>query len=152
MDEVKVPDYRAEICAAFARGNIGKAKILANSEEFDKIKDDAITLLRHIDEMDTNEITQTIKDMNGYKLEINDFLDILAIWYRDALLFKATTDANHLVFRDEFQNIKRTASRTTYEGIEEVLQALDTAKSRLSANVSFELTMELLLMTIKENS
>lgn len=152
MEEEKVPDYRAEICAAFARGNIGKARILASSEEFDKIKDDAIMLLRHIDEMDTNEIAQTIKDMNGYKLEINDFLDILAIWYRDALLYKATADANHLVFRDEFQNIKKTASRTTYEGIEDVLKALDTAKSRLSANVSFDLTMELLLMTIKENS
>lgn len=151
MQEVKVPDYRAEICAAFARGNIGKAKILANSEEFDKIKDDAINLLKNIDVMDNNEIAAVIKEMNGYKLEINDFLDILAIWYRDALLFKATTDANHLIFRDEFQSINKTASRTTYEGIEDVLKALDTAKSRLSANVSFDLTMELLLMTIKEN-
>ncbi len=151
MEEEKIPDYRAEICAAFARGNIGKAKILARSEEFDKIKDDAITLLRHIDEMDINEIAQTIKRMNEYKLEINDFLDILAIWYRDALLFKATNDANHLVFREEFKNIQKAASRTTYEGIEDILAALDTAKSRLSANVSFDLTMELLLLTIKDN-
>ncbi|MCR4651681.1 MAG: DNA polymerase III subunit delta [Lachnospiraceae bacterium] len=151
MDEIKIPDYRAEICAAFARGNIGKAKILATSEEFDKIKEDAINLLKHLDEMELNEITGTIKDISVYKVEINDFLDILAIWYRDALLFKATNDANHLVFRDEFQYIKKTASRTTYEGIEDVLKALDTAKSRIRANVNFELTMELLLMTIKDN-
>lgn len=151
MDEVKVPDYRAEICAAFSRGNLGKAKILAQSEEFDKVKDVAINLLKHIDDMEMVDIMSTIKEMNAYKLEINDFLDILAIWYRDALLFKATTDANGLVFRDEFNSIKRTASRTSYEGIEEVLKSLDAAKSRLSANVSFDLTMELLLLTIKEN-
>ena len=152
MKYVQVPDYKAEVCAAFARGNIGKAKILASSEEFDKIKTEAIALLKHIDEMNINDISKTIKQMNEYKLEINDFLDILAIWYRDALMFKATTDANNLIFRDEIKFIKQTASRSTYEGIEIILKALDKAKTRLSANVSFELTMELLLLTIKENS
>lgn len=152
MKEVEVPDYKAEVCAAFARGNIGKAKILASSEEFDKIKTEAIALLKHIDEMETGEISQAIKQINEYKLEINDFLDILAIWYRDALMFKATADANNLIFRDEMRFIKQTASRSTYEGLEIILKALDVAKSRISANVSFDLTMELLLLTIKENS
>lgn len=152
MEEEKIPDYRAEICAAFARGNIGKAKILARSEEFDKIKNDAIAMLKHIHEMDISELAQTIKQMGEYKLEINDFLDILAVWYRDALIFKATNDANSLIFRDELQNIKRTASRSTYEGIEDILAALDVAKKRISANVEFNLTMELLLLAIKENS
>jgi DNA polymerase-3 subunit delta' len=152
MKYVQVPDYKAEVCAAFARGNIGKAKILASSEEFDKIKTEAIALLKHIDEMNINDISKTIKQMNEYKLEINDFLDILAIWYRDALMFKATADANNLIFRDEIRFIKQTASRSTYEGLEIILKALDKAKSRLSANVSFDLTMELLLLTIKENS
>ena len=152
MKYVQVPDYKAEVCAAFARGNIGKAKILASSEEFDKIKTEAIALLKHIDEMNINDISKIIKQMNEYKLEINDFLDILAIWYRDALMFKATADANNLIFRDEIRFIKQTASRSTYEGLEIILKALDKAKSRLSANVSFDLTMELLLLTIKENS
>ncbi len=151
MEEEKIPDYRAEICAAFARGNIGKAKILARSEEFDKIKIDAIAMLRHIHEMDISELSQTIKKMNEYKLEINDFLDILAVWYRDALIFKATNDANSLIFKDERNNIKRTASRSTYEQIENILKALDSSKRRISANVDFNLTMELLLLAIKEN-
>ena len=151
MEEEKIPDYRAEVCAAFARGNIGKAKILARSEEFDKIKDDAIAMLKHIHEMDISELAGTIKKMNEYKLEINDFLDILSVWYRDALIFKATNDANGLIFRDQLNNIKGTTSRSTYEGIENILEALDTAKKRVSANVDFNLTMELLLLSIKEN-
>jgi DNA polymerase-3 subunit delta' len=43
MEELGVPDYKANICVAFARGNIGKAKLLASSEEFEKVKDEAIT-------------------------------------------------------------------------------------------------------------
>ena len=151
MKEYRIPDYKAAVCAAFARGNVGKARLLASSEDFDNIKEEAITLLKYIDEMEIHEITKAIKKIGEYKLEINDFLDILAIWYRDALLFKATKDVNHLIFKDEIQYIKKTASKSTYEGIENIIKALDNAKRRLSANVSFELTMELLLLTIKEN-
>ncbi len=43
------------------------------------------------------------------------------------------------------------ASRSSYEGIELILKALDKAKLRLNANVNFDLTMELLLLTMKEN-
>ena len=39
----------------------------------------------------------------------------------------------------------------SYEGLEHILNALEKAKTRLKANVSFELTIELLMLTIKEN-
>lgn len=152
MEKLEIPDYKAEICAAFARGNIGKAKLLAFSEDFDRVKEEAVTLLKNINDMEISEIAAAIRNINEYKLDVSDYLDILAIWYRDVLLFKATNDANHLVFKEEVQHIRRVADRSTYEGIEQVIESLDKAKSRLSANVNFELTMELLLLTIRENS
>ena len=38
------------------------------------------------------------------------------------------------------------------EGIENILEALEKSQQRLNANVNFDLTMELLFLTIKENS
>ena len=149
--QLHVPDYKAEVCVAFARGNIGKAKSLASSEDFDNIKNEALSLLKYIQDMDLNEITVAIKKITEYKLQINDYLDLIAIWYRDVLLFKATSDVNHLVFREEISAIRRVAQRSSYEGIEEVIEALDKAKRRLDANVNFDLTMELLMLEIKEN-
>ncbi|MCI8790274.1 MAG: DNA polymerase III subunit delta' [Lachnospiraceae bacterium] len=150
--QLQVPDYKAEVCAAFARGNVGKAKMLATSEDFENIKAEALALLKYIQEMDLNEIVAAVKKITEYKLEIQDYLDICAIWYRDALLFKATRDMNHLIFREEIQALRRTAQRSSYEGIENIIKALDTAKRRLDANVNFELVMELLMLTIQENS
>lgn len=66
-------------------------------------------------------------------------------------LFKATHDVNNLIFREEIPSIRRVADRSTYEGIENIIDALEKSKQRLSANVNFDLTMELLLLTIKEN-
>ena len=151
MQSMEIPDYKADICVAFARGNVGKANILAGSEEFDKVKEEAVSLLKSIKDMEINEVVSAIKRINEYKLDVNDYLDIFSVWYRDVLLFKATHDANHLIFKEEIQYIRRVADKSTYEGIETIIDGLDKAKQRLTANVNFDLTMELLLMTIKEN-
>ena len=151
MEELQIPDYKANVCVAFARGNLGKARQLASSEEFDHIKEEAVSMLKYVQDMEINEMLAAIKKIQEYKFDVEDYLDILAIWYRDVLLFKATNDANHLIFKEEIQYIKKCADRCAYEGIEDILKALDKAKSRLKANVNFELTMELLLMAIKEN-
>ena len=151
MEEMQVPDYKADICIAFARGNVGKAKALASSEEFENIKNEALSLVKNIRDMELHEIMAAIKSIGEYKLQINDYFDIMAIWYRDVLLFKATKDVNHLVFREELGAIRKCAQRSSYEGIETIVKALDAAKHRLDANVNFELVMELLFLTIQEN-
>ena len=151
MEEQRVPEYKADVCVAFARGNLGKAKALATSEEFDNIKNEAVTLLKYIRDMEIYEIVAAIKKIGQYQFEINDYLDILSVWYRDVLLFKATNDANHLIFKEEIQYIRKVADQSAYEGIEIIIDALEKAKARLKANVNFDLTMELLLLTIKEN-
>ena len=151
MENMEIPDYKADVCVAFARGNLGKARLLAKSEEFDKVKEEAITLLKYIGDMEVHEIVAAIKRINEYKFEVGDYLDILSMWYRDALLFKATHDANHLIFREEIQSVRKVADKSTYEGIEKIIRALEMSKQRLAANVNFDLTMELLLLTIKEN-
>ncbi|MBQ8233511.1 MAG: DNA polymerase III subunit delta' [Lachnospiraceae bacterium] len=151
MEQLQIPDYKAEVCVAFARGNVGKAKSLATSEDFENVKNEALSLLKYIRDMELHEIITAIKKITEYKLEINDYLDIMAIWYRDILLFKATKDANHLIFREELPSLRQAATRSSYEGIENIIKALDKAKARLNANVNFDLTMELLLLEIKEN-
>lgn len=151
MKEVQIPDYQAEICVAFARGNIGKAKNLASSEDFDNIKNEAVRTLRYIRQMDVSDLLDTIKILLSYKVNIDDFLDIMMIWYRDVLLYKATMDADAVIFKEEGDYIRKYASESSYEGIEEVIKAIDKTKQRLKANVNFELAIELLLMTIKEN-
>jgi len=150
MEQLHVPESRAEICIAFARGNVGRAKALASSEDFDKIRTGALTLLKNIRDMDTADILEALKQIREYGFDINDYLDIMAVWYRDILLFKATHDMNHLIFRDEIQSIQKVAQYSDYEGIEEIIRALEVAKGRLRSQVNYELTMELLLLTIQE--
>lgn len=151
MEQYKVPDYQAEVCAAFAQGNMGKAINLATSEHFNEIKEEAVQLLKYIDDMELHEIVAAIKEIGKYKLEITDYLDIITVWYRDILIYKATKDIDQVVFSDQLKFIKEKAAKSSYEGIELILQSIERAKARIKANVNFDLLMELLLLTIKEN-
>ena len=150
MSEMKIPDYKADVCVAFAQGNVGRAREMAASDDFTAVQSATLNLVKGIRDMELADAVAAIKAMSEYKVDPGDYLDIIAIWYRDVLLFKATGETDKLVFREELSTIRRVAQRSSYEGIEEVLEALQKARLRLGANVNFELTMELLIMTIQE--
>ena len=151
MKEYQIPDYQADVCVAFAQGNVGKAIQLAVSSDFNELKAAVLQLMKRLDDIEIYEMGAAIKQINEYKLTINDYFDLMMIWYRDILLFKATGDVNGLIFKDEVYDIKRQAEKSSYRGIENILEALQKAQIRLNANVNFDLVIELLLLTIKEN-
>ena len=92
-----------------------------------------------------------IHDMTTYKMDIRDLIDLMMVWYRDVLILKATEDINQLVYQDEHKYLQKKATTSSYEGLNNIMEALEKAKVRLNANVNFDITMEMLLLTIKEN-
>ena len=151
MKHYQIPDYQADICAAFSQGNIGKAIQLASSEEFGELKASVLQLMKRLEDIDLYEMTGAVKQIAEYKLSVNDYFDLMMIWFRDVLYLKATNDVDGLIFKDEVYDIKKQAAKRSYQGIETILEALEKAKIRLNANVNFDLVIELLLLTIKEN-
>lgn len=151
MKHYQIPDYQADICAAFSQGNVGKAIQLASSEEFGELKASVLQLMKRLEDIDLYEMTGAVKQIAEYKLSVNDYFDLMMIWFRDVLYLKAANDVDGLIFKDEVYDIKKQAAKRSYQGIETILEALEKAKIRLNANVNFDLVIELLLLTIKEN-
>jgi DNA polymerase-3 subunit delta' len=151
MEQGQIPDYQADICVAFAQGNVGKAVQLASSEHFGELKAATLQLIRRLDDIDFYEMGEAVRQISEYKLKINDYFELMTVWYRDVLLYKATKDVNGLIFKDEVYEIRRKAEKSSYGGLETIIKALHKAQIRLDANVNFDLVIELLLLTIKEN-
>ena len=151
MEELHVPDYQAEVSVAFAQGNVGKAKQIATAEDFADMMDAALKILKKGDGMEVYEMVDAIKTLSEEKHTVYEYLDLFLVWFRDVLMFKATKEVDGLVFRQEYNAIKDRADKSSYEGLEKIIQAIETAKTRLQANVNFDLTMELLFLTIREN-
>lgn len=150
-ETMEIPENKADIFAAFARGNLGKAIYLASSEEFKQLYKEVLNLLRSIKEMDIAMLLDYIKRLQEEKLDLNECLDFMQLWYRDILMFKVTRDMNLLIFKDEYSIVSSLCQKSSYEGLETILSAIDKAKVRLKANVNTELALELMLLTMKEN-
>lgn len=151
MEKLEVPDYKAQMCTAFAQGNVGRAVLLAKNEKYDEIREEAVRLLKNIREMEFDAVLEAIRHIHTYKLDVEEYFDIIMVWYRDVLMYKATREVDKIVFKELIPEIKERARKSSYEGIELVLESLEKSKARLRANVNFNLVMELLFLTIKEN-
>lgn len=149
MSKIQIPDYRASICASFARGNVGRAIQLASNEEFDTMKAEVLGKLKSVFEMEVYQMAAAAKRITEEKFEVEDYLDLCFIWYRDILLYKACKDRKHLVFLEEIHDIERIGEKYSYEAIEKIIGAIEQARSRIKSNVNFDLTMELLFMAMK---
>ncbi len=145
-----VTDYEARFAVGFAQGNIGRAITIVTSKEFAQLKEEVLHTVKYAKEMTIGEIMSEIKNIANYKLTIDDYLDLMAMWYRDVLVFKSTNDTNPIIFKDELSLIKEQAVSCSYEGLEDILNSIDKVKIRLKANVNFDLVIELLVMAIKE--
>ncbi len=151
MEKKQIPDYLAEISAQFSRGNVGLAIKYSTSEDFIQSKEMVLHVLKHIDEMELHEVMDAVKSFTANKLDVYDYIDLMTLWYRDVLMLKVTKNPNLLLYKKEYNYLVKQAAKRTYEGIEAIIRAMDKAKVRLKANVNFDIAIELMLLTIKEN-
>lgn len=150
MENAAIPEYKADVCVAFSRGNVGKALLLAKSDDFENLKNDVLGFLKRIKAMSAADVGIMAKKASENKENVEDFLDLILVWYRDCLLYKTTGQANNLIFKEELQYINKVTLNTSYEGIEDIFNAIEMAKRRITSNVNLELTLELLFLEIQE--
>lgn len=141
---------QTDICCAFARGNLGKAVSLAQSEDFMDMYQSVLRILKGARETSVPVMLESLRVLKEGNRDFSECLELMKLWYRDVMVFKATQDANVLIFIHELTAIRETANYSSFHGIDTVIDAVEKAGVRLNANVGFDLTMELLLLTIKD--
>ena len=151
LSKLGIPLTKAKFCVGFAFGNLGKAVRLATSEEYNEIKQDCVQILKNVNKMEVYELVEAVKKMAKYKLDVYDYIDLMMMWYRDLLMLKVSGSPDKLLFKEEYATLKQQANYISFEGIENVLEAMDKVTIRLDATVNFDIAMALLLLTIKEN-
>lgn len=150
-EKEKIPDYQAKMVVNFAGGNLGRAIRLASMEEFNELKDMVIRHLTGICDASVTDISGYVKEAATFKDNIAEYIDLMVAWFRDVLIFKASKDINQLIFKENISLIEKYVIRISYNGINRIFEAADKVVLRLRANVNFDLTIELLLMCIREN-
>ncbi len=161
MKKMELPDYRADVIVAFARGNFGRALDLISDEDFEQKKQEAVDILKNLSRDDYGEIykravelgkekkdkKENKEDGNSHFAQLTDFF---LVWYRDVLVYKATNQVQDLIFREDIQYIKKVSKEIPYENFDRIFEAIRKAGEMVRSNVSVETAVDLLFITIKE--
>ncbi|MBO5389479.1 MAG: DNA polymerase III subunit delta [Lachnospiraceae bacterium] len=151
VKDMGLSEDRAYFCLDFAQGNLGKAIRLANNDEYVQVIDSVVSVMKKIHTMDVEDLAWAMSSIEKFKLSIDNYMDLMMMWYRDALMLKVTGQPDKLMFKSEYTTMRKQAGLMSYEDIENKINAIATAKKRLDVNANFDVTMELLLLTLKEN-
>ena len=143
-------EERIAFAVAFARGNLGRAIDILESEQFVELYHLVIRVCRGIKRMDGAQILSETRALLAACPNMEDALDFIQLWYRDLMMYKVTKDMNGLLFRRERSALMELVSVSSYEGIEALFDDIETCRKRLRANVNPELAVELLLLNMKE--
>lgn len=146
-----ISEEKAYFCLDFAQGNLGKAIKLATNEEYSQVVDSVVSTLKNIQNMDADDLAKAVSDIEQFKMSLDDYMDLMMMWYRDVLMFKVTGNIDKLLFKGEYSSLKNQAKLLSYKTIEDKINAIEKAKRRLDVNANFDITIELLLLTLKES-
>lgn len=150
MEKAHIPDYRARLAAAFAGGSPGKALACADSEDFQREKDTAASLMQNLPDMSEERMAFTAKNLVAKKEELEDILELMQVWFRDLLYLKAAGKKATLMFAQEESILQAQANRISYEGIRGLQEELQKLRDKRKANVTPEPAVWLMLYGMKE--
>lgn len=151
MKNEGLPDYYAGVCASFSGGSLGRAIRYAKNAEFEQTKAEVLGFVKNIDESSFDAIMNIVARLSKRKEALDDYLDLMHLWFRDVLMFKATQDVNRIIFIDETMAIRKMAARYSFEGLGRISEAFGKVRDRLRANVNFDTAMQLLLLSMRDH-
>ncbi|MCT4597104.1 MAG: DNA polymerase III subunit delta' [Vallitalea sp.] len=148
--ELNIPDYQAQLVTSFSQGIIGKAKELASSTDFFDMRENMISIVNVMLKDDEYELLNLSTKFDEYKDNIEDFLDLFLVWFRDLLIVKKIDDETYLINRDKYKTLLKQARVLSYNKISVIISNIRDAKRLLRQNSNFRLVIEMMILQTKE--
>ncbi|MDR1539852.1 MAG: DNA polymerase III subunit delta' [Clostridiales bacterium] len=139
----------AALYCAYSQGNIGRAAEISGSQAFVEMRAEAISMIQALRRIDLPEIFSLFSNIEKYRENIQDMLDLFIYWYRDVIVMKETGSARHLLQSDKKNEIYAEAQATNLQSLYNKFDAVWQAKRSLKQNSNFQLTIEMMLLALR---
>ncbi len=144
-----VSNDQAKLIASFSQGNIGKGMELVSSTAFLEMRDNMISIVSQMIDSDDYGLMELSEKFDEYKDQIDDFLDLMMVWFRDLLLVKQLESDDLLINRDKYKTLLKQGQVLSYNKIGVMIQKINNAKNLLRYNSNYRLVIEMMLLTNK---
>lgn len=139
-DNYKVDEKRADLLSRISSGELGKALKYNDASFFEKRS-------RIIDGLRNGALLDS--DFDGFsRSDLRLALDIILTWYRDILITKTGLNQSALINIDKSDLIQSEAKRSSFDGLNSIIDQVILTGSFLDQNVNPKLAMGVLGINI----
>lgn len=136
MEKYGLDEKKAACVSRFAEGSLGKAVETLEGDALakrDKVVDEFISPKRL-----GYEDTWLYEEPRD---KINDILSVLAVYFRDLLVFNLSGDAGLMVNLDKIDEIARSSKRYSAGRLEEIIEAIAATQERIKRNANVKIAL-----------
>jgi DNA polymerase-3 subunit delta' len=138
-----LPRSQAGLVAALSGGSLGRALAL-DPEELVRQRDQVLSDLAHLNRGATGEVLAWAQRLTKNRADLNNFLLLAQLWYRDLLLSHFQAPTGLLAHQDLLPALEQARAGGAPATWFANFTALGTAQRHLQANLNPELTLDIL--------
>lgn len=149
-ENTSVPDNLLDFYIVCGQGNIGYVNKLINDESFFNTRDTIINIITDLDNKDLEGVFSQFKILEQYKSNLDDVIDIMCLFLRDAIIAKEV-GINNVLQRDKIDTIQKYIENLTLKSLLNKLDAVFEAKESLKQNGNFQMTIEVMMLKLRQS-
>lgn len=145
-----IEEERAQLLATFSRGSIENALNLSQSTEFSVMREDIQQYIQIMLDKNIVEILNIPNNMEKYRNQIINLLDIMINYFRDIILLKENVNKNMLINVDKLVFIQNMSGKISYSQLSKIIDIIEDAKSKIKSNCNFNISIQVMSLNIYE--
>jgi len=132
--------------SAFSGGVIGRAKEIAESEQFRDMRQRVFQIGMDFLDMDESKVLNHVSFFVENKHHADTILDILLSWFRDVLFMKELHDDQMVINIDMKRELSAFSQKTPRRSVVRIIDIILDIKRKISMNANFNLAIETMLI------
>lgn len=141
---------RANLLSSFSRGSMKKALELASSNEFYEMKENVQKYIETILSKNMIEILDIPTQIEQYKGEIINVLDMMINYFRDIMICKEHVNKSMIINADKLVFIQNMSSKITYSQVSKIIDIIEDTKIKIKGNCNFNVSIQVMSLNIYE--
>ena len=141
---------RANLLSSFSRGSMKKALELASSNEFYEMKENVQKYIETLLSKNMVEILDIPTQIEQYKGEIINVLDMMINYFRDIMICKEHVNKSMIINADKLVFIQNMSSKITYSQVSKIIDIIEDTKIKIKGNCNFNVSIQVMSLNIYE--
>lgn len=151
VQEKQMPPEQARLIASLSEGCPGRAFSMDTAETLVK-RDFIEQLLKTLSSglQDVRILFRYVESFLERKTEIQEFLDIMLVWYRDMYILQEQGDKSLVANSDAVARLEQAVEQFSADQIRQLFDIVYQTKLDILRNANLQLTLEVMLISLTE--